>query len=300
MVKFEEIGFGSFEEYISHFFKTLLPSNKTYEYFVDWRKVKKLLEKHAVEVSLLNSLTKINKRLREVHFKNLILEYPKVVEIIPMLIAERVKKGKIDIFDPEIEDFILFDFRISNVTNQTSSSIIDFCYKTGILELFENVKDLYDYLLGVEVGLDSNARKNRSGEIFERMVKQKVKELTKNKFEIKENDKNFSLYPAITSGKIKGKTHDIVIYQDGIPHFIIECNFYNVSGSKPVSIAESYIEMFQVAKRKNIEFIWITDGPAWHKMREPLLRSMKQMEWVLNFRMIKLLNKIFELVERIK
>lgn len=25
--------------------------------------------------------------------------------------------------------------------------------------------------------------------------------------------------------------------------------------------------MFQVARHKNIEFIWITDGPAWHKMR---------------------------------
>ena len=32
-----------------------------------------------------------------------------------------------------------------------------------IREVFKEIKDIHDYLLGVEVGLDSNARKNRSG-----------------------------------------------------------------------------------------------------------------------------------------
>ena len=37
-------------------------------------------------------------------------------------------------------------------------------------KLFGEINDLYAYLLGVEVGLDSNARKNRSGEIVQNLV----------------------------------------------------------------------------------------------------------------------------------
>ena len=35
MIKYKKLGFKSLEEYTEHFFATLLPSNKTYEYFVD-------------------------------------------------------------------------------------------------------------------------------------------------------------------------------------------------------------------------------------------------------------------------
>jgi len=35
MVSFMDLGFENFEKHIKHFFDTLLPSNKTYEYFID-------------------------------------------------------------------------------------------------------------------------------------------------------------------------------------------------------------------------------------------------------------------------
>ena len=60
MVKFKELGFRDFKEYEDHFFNTLLPTNKTYEYFVDWDKVKSAINKYLDEISLLNSLTKVN------------------------------------------------------------------------------------------------------------------------------------------------------------------------------------------------------------------------------------------------
>lgn len=294
MVKFKELGFNRFEDYIGRFFDTLLPSNKTYEYFVDWNKVRDTLNKYLDEILLLNSLTKLSIEKRKKHLYGLLLKYPRIVEIIPMLIAERVKNGKIDIFDPDVEEFITFDFRQSKVSKSTVPKIIDFCYKTGIIDLFGQIKDIYDYLLGVEVGLNTNARKNRSGDIFERMVQQKVKRMVEREFIVIENDPNFSLYSTITKGRSKGKTHDIVIYKDEQPILIVECNFYNVAGSKPISIAESYPKMYRIAKAHNIEFLWITDGPAWHKMGEPLLRAMKEMEWILNFRMLEYIKKILK------
>lgn len=50
-------------------------------------------------------------------------------------------------------------------------------HKTGLFDLIKNniVGNLYDYVLGVEVGLDSNSRKNRSGKLMENLVEEHIK-----------------------------------------------------------------------------------------------------------------------------
>ncbi|MFN3598459.1 MAG: DpnII family type II restriction endonuclease [Aquificaceae bacterium] len=75
MVRYRELGFNSFEDYKKEFFDKLLKSNKTYEYFVDWIRVKNNLTKYLNEICLLNSLTKVEKRRRESHIKELIKKY---------------------------------------------------------------------------------------------------------------------------------------------------------------------------------------------------------------------------------
>ena len=294
MVRFKELGFNSFESYKERFLSTLLPSNKTYEYFVDWNKVKNAVNKYLDELSLLNSLTKIDINNRTEHLYSLLMKYPQIVEVIPLLIAERAKNGRIDIFDPDVETFLSFEFKPSGVNEKTIPQIIEFCIKAGIMDLFEEVKDIHDYLLGVEVGLDTNARKNRSGVIFENMCQQKIDKIVGKEYSVINNDPHFSLYPVLTKSKSKGKTHDVVIYKNGKPVLIGEFNFYNTTGSKPISIAESYIEMQRVAKEQNVEFLWITDGPAWYKMKQPLLLSMREIDWILNYRMMNLIRKILK------
>ena len=294
MVRFEKLGFKKFKEYINYFFDMLLPSNKTYEYFVNWNKVRTDVNKHLDELSLLNSLTRIEASKREKHLYSLIIKYSQIVEVIPFLIAERAKNGRIDIFDPEMEQFLIFEFKRSKVNKENAHQIVEFCIKTSILDLFQEVKDIHDYLLGVKIGVDTNARKNRSGDIFERMCQQKIKKLIEKNYILVNNDSNFTLYPVITEGRSRGKTHDIVVYKNNKPVLIVECNFYNVTGSKPISIVESYIEMHRAAKEHGIEFLWISDGPAWHKMKEPLLRSMRKIDWILNYRMLNLIGRILK------
>ncbi|MGC9071045.1 MAG: DpnII family type II restriction endonuclease [Elusimicrobiales bacterium] len=65
MVRFRELGFKNFEEYKNYFFNTLLSSNKTYDYFVDWNKVKEAVNQYLNELSLLNSLTKVEPKDRK-------------------------------------------------------------------------------------------------------------------------------------------------------------------------------------------------------------------------------------------
>ncbi|HID15322.1 MAG TPA: hypothetical protein EYP16_00755, partial [Candidatus Atribacteria bacterium] len=274
------------------------PSNRTYEYFVDWGKVKNVVSKYINELSLLNSLTKVDSSKREDYLRSLLEKYPKLAEVIPLLIAVRAKNKKINIFDLETEGLLTFEFESSKINNNTIPQIIDFCTKTGVMNLFQEARDIYDYFLGIEVGIDTNARKNRSGDIFEKMCQKKIEELLNNGvnegYTLINNDPNFSLYSTVTGGKSKGKIHDFVIYKNDRPILIIECNFYNVAGSKPPSIAESYIEMDNEAKRKKVEFVWVTDGPGWHEMKESLIRSIEKIEWVLNYKMLSYMVKILQ------
>ncbi len=289
MVNYKFLGFESFEEYKKHFINMLLPTNKTYGYFVDWDKVRRHINLFSEEISLLNSLIRIPYGSRREYLEKLLNKYPDVIRVIPLIVAERAHKRKIDLFDPETQEFFIIDFDPRKLSANLKK-ILDFVEFAGVFNLMDEIKDLYDYLLGVEVGLDTNARKNRSGNIFEGMVQDRVEGLLGKDYYVVRNDPHFSLYPKIRkSQKGESKKHDIVIYTEKNeikPFGIIECNFYNTTGSKPASIAESYIEMNSFAREENIIFIWLTDGPAWKKMKEPLFRSMQEMDWILNFRMI--------------
>lgn len=54
----------------------------------------------------------------------------------------------------------------------TVNRICEYFEKTGLAEIFrkKEIKNLVDYVFGVEVGLDTNARKNRGGHNMENAV----------------------------------------------------------------------------------------------------------------------------------
>uniref|UniRef100_A0A7V4KDN9 Type-2 restriction enzyme n=1 Tax=Fervidobacterium pennivorans TaxID=93466 RepID=A0A7V4KDN9_FERPE len=288
MVRYELLGFKSFSDYFDTFLETLLKTNKTYEYFVDWEKVKNNIRKFKHQIFLLNSLRGVKNRDKmKKELADLFVRYPEVLKVIPLLIAERVKNWEIDILDPDVMDFVQYNFKKRRINKEEAEKYVYFSEKVGIVDLLMEIKDLYDYLIGVEVGLDTNSRKNRSGDIFESLVQIALKKHLPRNFNIVPQDPNFSLYQTVgRTEKEQAKRHDFVLYFEDAPKFILEANFYNVKGSKPISIAESYINLQQEAVKSNVVFVWITDGPGWSSMNEPLLRAMKEIDFVLNYKMI--------------
>ncbi|NJE79541.1 DpnII family type II restriction endonuclease [Thermococcus sp. GR4] len=284
MVRYHELGYSTFKEYFEEFIKTLLPTNKTYEYFVDWNKVRKLALRHRENIKELNRLYGMDQEEAKFELRKILQENPSVLPVIPTLIAERSNKGKINVYDPDKMKFLEFDFTPHFLTDNETNSIVEFCEKSGVLEILTKIQNLDEYLLGVEVGLDTNARKGRSGDIFERMVLKLIKKHLPQYVSLVPQDRTFSLYETIgRTRKEKAKRHDFVVYHRGQPVATIEVNFYNSTGSKPIEIVGSYITLNRAAKEKGIIFVWITDGPAWKKMKEPLLRGMKEIDWVVNY-----------------
>ena len=285
MAKFSELGYGTEEEYLQDFQKTLLKSTYTYDYFVDWQKVESNAEQHIVELALLNSLTLTSSFVeRKVLLRRLIAEHPRILTVIPILLA--VRESEIEIADLTQQIITKrFDFSAQSLTPEKLDDMLLFCEKTGIIDLFGKIKDGYSYILGAEVGLDSNARKNRSGNVFKNLVDHllTVVETDLAKSGLVFSHRSEVMLEELGISNREMKKVDFMIYQSGKPIVACEVNVYNVTGSKPTEIIRSYEHLNDLLRQRRMTFFWFTDGPAWNKMWSPLENALRSLDYVMNY-----------------
>lgn len=278
MVLYDNLGYDSIDSYFKDFNDTLLITNHNFDYFVNWDKVYSNLKENLTEISILNSLNKVLPEELEDHFRMILNCYPEVVPILPSILAIRFQKNNqniIEVFDGEFQEY---DF---NDETYDVEKILYFCKKTGLMDLFNRISDLYDYLLGTEVGLDSNGRKNRSGIAFESIIE------TLLLHEFKDQD-NIEITIQDFVQKIdRSKRADFVISENGCQKIIIECNFYNSTGSKPIEVANSYVDLQQQLHENDMIFIWVTDGQGWKKMSKTLKEVENKIDYILNYDLLK-------------
>ena len=99
MVNYSKLGYSSLDEFSNDFLNTLLQSNHTYDFYVNWDKVYDNLKNHVVEISILNSLNKVPPNEVESKFREIIVKYHEVVPLLPIILAIRNKK--VPIFNVE-------------------------------------------------------------------------------------------------------------------------------------------------------------------------------------------------------
>lgn len=260
-----------------------------WDYFVNWIKVFENVEPIEKELNLLNFL--IGKEEIELEAYKLIKEYPQVIKAFPTLIAIREKS--IDILI-DTKNFIYkkYSFTKGKLNDEECKELAFFVMNSGIGEILKDkkVKNLVDYATGVEVGLDSNGRKNRGGTLMENLVEEFVSDTCENL--------GLQYLAQATSKKIKDKWGldvkvdkssrqlDFAINNNGKLYFI-ECNFYGGGGSKLKSTATEYIEMNRYWNKQGVDFIWITDGAGWKSTLRPLREYFDKSDYLLNLEMLK-------------
>lgn len=265
-----------FNEWLSKFKSSI----SDYTYYVDFKKIYRNVDKIKVELNILNSLIGSNDIENE--FKNIIVKYPETLECIPVLLA--VRSNEIFIKD-ELKEY-LFKF---NKIVYSIDDYVRFMKESGLFELLQNhiINNLYDYVLGIEVGLDSNGRKNRGGHLMENLVesyirKAGIKEYYKEMYisEI-ENKWNLDL-SSISGNNVSTKRFDFVIKTDN-QVYVIETNFYSSQGSKLNETARSYKMLAEEAKNVNgLTFIWFADGTGWKNARKNLEEIFNELETLYN------------------
>ena len=271
----------NFKEWLS----TMRDSIATWRYYTDFEKVYSNVESIKVELNILNSL--IGSRNIESEFKQLLKDYPKTLKVVPILLAKREKEIKI--IDAEGE--FLFNF---NKPNYSIDEYTKFMRETGLCDLLEKhiINNLVDYVTGVEVGMDTNGRKNRTGDAMEDLVESYLvkhglikgvsyfKEITKSEIEEKFN---LDLNCISNQGKTE-KRFDFVLYVNNHV-YACECNFYGSSGSKLNETARSYKNLAIESKQvEGFTFVWFTDGIGWNTAKHNLEETFDVLETIYNLK----------------
>ena len=263
---------------------TFTDSIANYRYYIDFETIYKNAEIYKVELNMMNSL--IGSKNIEKDFENLVNKYPEVIKCVPTLLA--VRQSEIIVLDDEGNKFE-YNFKKMNY------SVVQykvFMRETGLFDLLENhlVNNLYDYVLGVECGLNSNARKNRGGHLMEDLVEKFIKKAGFKKGEtyfkemyLQEIENKWKLDMSFISNKNQAtKRFDFVVKTDNCIYGI-ETNFYASGGSKLNETARSYKMIAEEAKKVvGFEFVWFTDGIGWISARNNLEETFDNMEHIYN------------------
>jgi type II restriction enzyme len=287
------LGLKTKDEIFDYLVGSLKPSIATWSYFVNWEKVFENTKKLEVGLNTLNYL--IGKKDFDKEFKFLVKSHPEILEVVPTLIV-RDGSGTLAfkiLVDYKNKKFVYenYDFGKSNPTDADIENYLKFAEETGIKDLIlsQKIKNLVDYMIGVEAGLDSNGRKNRGGIAMESIIDFFIKDVcSKNGFQYLKEANAASIKEAWNYDVPVDKSsrrYDFVV-NNGKELFIFETNFYSSGGSKLKSTAGEYRNLFDVLDSK-YKFIWITDGEGWKKTTWPLRETFDNNDYIFNLDMVE-------------
>lgn len=271
---------------LEDFLGTLSETNTKLEDFVDFQKVERNMEKVSIALNQLNYLLGKENLFEAISL--LFKENPSAFSpsVLGILIA--VRDGAKKVVDDEMN--------VLSLRGMWSDprGIFHFFERTGLVVVFKDKKisNLVDYVFGVEVGLDSNARKNRGGSTTEDYV---ARAFTGAGISYRKQVDS-SEFPEIESALGADlKCFDFVI-KTKKKTYLIEVNYYNGGGSKLNETARSYSELApKVNAHSKFEFIWITDGKGWFSAKTKFEEAYKVIPSVFNFSTLPVfINKVKE------
>ncbi len=241
------------------FLSQLSETNATLNYFTDFKKIKSNVNNISIKLNQLNYL--IGKENLEEAIQELYDENPKVFEVLDILIAVRKNKNA-KTLNNKGEIVILSSYFYS------VKLIVEYINETGLSEIFKNknITNLVDYVFGIEVGLDTNARKNRGGENMSKAVSL----IFDNAGILYKKEVSNKVFPEIISLGADVKRFDFAIKTE-LKTYLIETNYYNGGGSKLNEVARAYSDVApKINQYDKFEFVWITDGQGWHSAKNKL------------------------------
>ena len=262
-----------FDEWLSLFRESI----SGYSYYVDFEKIVKNADSIKVPLNIMNSL--VGSKDVEREFIDLARQYPEILKCIPTLIA--VRSNEIFI----LEDGIDFKFNFDR-PNYSIEQYAEFMRKIGLFDLISRrlVNNLYDYVLGIETGLDSNARKNRGGHQMEDLVESYIRESGLEYYKemyVSDIERRWGLdLSAISNQGKMEKRFDFVIVNEGTI-YAVEVNFYSSGGSKLNETSRSYKMIAEESKGiSKFKFVWFTDGWGWKSARSNLQETFDVLDSV--------------------
>lgn len=254
------------------FMSQLKETNVRLDFYCDFNKISGNVANIAISLHMLNYL--IGKKDLRSAVEDIWNRDPSAFDVMDILIATRKHDNK---------KFLDNNGECKLVHSLFSSvdGIMKYLNETGLDVVLQRpeINNLVDYVFGVETGLDTNARKNRSGNITE----SNISRLLISNGLVFEEQVSSNQFPDITrSLGTDQKVFDFAIYTNDTT-YLIEVNFYSGGGSKLNEVARSYTELApKINGIEGFEFVWITDGIGWHSAKNKLEEAFYAIPRVYN------------------
>lgn len=266
------------------FMSQLKATNATLAFYSDFDKISQNVQDVAISLTMLNYL--IGKDDLRKAVEALWQRDKSAFQVMDILIATRKKESKlcIDANGNVQKIHSLFD---------SVDGVMTFLEGTGLADVFRKneIKNLVDYVFGVETGLDSNARKNRSGTIMESLVADAFRAAGID-FSEQEYSTNHPSVDAVLGADTK--RFDFCV-RTRHKTYLMEVNFYSGGGSKLNEVARSYTDIApKINSVPGYEFIWITDGVGWFAAKNKLQEAFAAIPSIYN------ITTMGELIARLK
>lgn len=255
------------------FMSQLAETNATLDFYTDFSKIRENVRSIEIKLNTLNYL--IGKTDLDAAVKELWDNDNRVFSVLDILIATRKKQRKKyldDMGKPHLVHELLNSYK----------GVLKFLKETGIADVLQNkdVKNLVDYVFGVEAGLDTHARKNRSGDITELLLH---RILSANGIEHRMEVSSHEFPKLQEALGTDEKRFDFMIKTKRCT-YLIEVNYYNEGGSKLNEITRAYRELSPIVNKVDgFEFVWVTDGRGWNSAKNKIEEAYNEIDRMYNF-----------------
>lgn len=281
------------------FMRTRAKTNRTASYWVNWDNVCNNMKEHELNLNTLNYL--VGKSNIRQEAKNLFLKQPYLLKSVPIIFANR--DSKFDVLEfTENNEMSFYPLDFNNPDLKQLDKYLNFLEKSGLFNFLQsNLKEsLLDYVFGVQVGLDSNGRKNRGGIQNEKILQINLEKLVKDtKLQYLEQatakkilEKWKIVVPeSLDSKQTGGRRYDGAIYNPKTNKVtIVETNFYGGGGSKLKAVAGEFSSIYETSLRAapNVDFVWISDGLGWDTAKNPMREAFDVIPNIFNLHMVDL------------
>jgi len=285
---YEGLGLKTEDQVFEHLLGSLSDAIRTWDYFVNWDKVYKNVAELEVQLNIWNYL--IGKENFDEEFRSLVRRYPEIVKAIPsMVVRDGQNSQAYQVIQGE--EINLFDFSSPANSDEEVEKALNFVKASGLARLFgdSGIKNFVDYLIGVEAGVDSNGRKNRSGSGMESILEGKIASICDRRgwkyMEQASPEAIKQSWGVDFKTGLSSRRFDFAVLADGQVS-VIEVNIYNGGGSKLKATAGEFTTLHQSLEPTPVKLIWVTDGKGWRTTARPLRDAFDKVDFVLNLSLI--------------
>ena len=272
------------EQEFKTFMSQLKETNQSLDFFCDFDKINSNVEDIKLSLCMLNSL--IGSANLRASVETIWKRDKTAFNVMDILIAVR-SEGKKKVLN-SLGECVVLDSLFESV-----DGVMEFLNDTGLAEVFQlqKITNLVDYVFGVETGLDSNARKNRSGHVMENVVA----EIFKNNGVDYRTEVYSSEWAEMTKALGDDEKRFDFVIETPQKIYLIEVNFYSGGGSKLNEVARAYSDIApKINAVDGFEFVWVTDGIGWNSAKNKLQEAFNIIPSIYN------LTSIEEFIQKVK